>query len=86
MKIRKTRQFEECYESLPDSIKKKAIKALELLLTNPQHPSLNLKKIKGVKGIWYGRINRYYRFTFQVEGEYLILRCVGPHNGIIKKP
>ncbi len=86
MIIRKPQGFIDSYEALPDNIKKKTQKALDLLLSNPRHPSLNLKKLQGIEDIWYGRINKNYRFTFQKEGEVLIMRRVGTHDFIIKKP
>lgn len=86
MIIRKPKRFVDSYETLPDNIKKKAKKAYELLLSNPQHPSLNLKKLKGVENIWYGRIDKNYRFTFRKEGDFLIMRSIGLHNHVIKNP
>lgn len=47
MKIQTTRPFEEDYEALPESVKYRADKQFTLLLENPCHPSLRLKKIKG---------------------------------------
>jgi len=46
-------------------IQEKTIKAFELFKANPRHPSLVIKKVKGVEDIWEGRIDQFYRFTFQ---------------------
>jgi len=60
-------------------------KQLIFLLENPGHPSLNLPLIRGTNGIWEGYIDYQYRFTFQIEGDFYLLRKVGTHD-IIKKP
>jgi hypothetical protein len=67
------------------SIQKAADKQLELLLSNPQHPSLNIKKMKVPQNIWEGRITESHRFTFKVEKDTYILRNIGSHD-ILKKP
>lgn len=76
MKIQTTRPFDEDYDSLPELIKDRADKQFGLLLENPHHPSLRLKKIKGHPSIWEGRITKSYRFTFQVSGEIYLLRRI----------
>lgn len=85
MKIQTTRPFDEDYDSLPELIKDRADKQFGLLLENPHHPSLRLKKIKGHPSIWEGRITKSYRFTFQVSGEIYLLRRIGTHK-ILKTP
>ena len=42
MKFCRTEKFKKKYKKLPDHIKKAAKK--QLLLSHPQHPSLNIKK------------------------------------------
>ncbi|NWG03962.1 MAG: hypothetical protein HXY44_14010 [Syntrophaceae bacterium] len=85
MKIQTTRPFDEDYYSLPEVIKERTEKQLTLLLENPGHPSLQLKKIKGHPNIWEGRVTKSYRFTFQISGEIYLLRRVGTHD-ILKTP
>jgi hypothetical protein len=45
MKIQTTRPFDIDYDSLPELIKDRADKQFTLLLENPNHPSLRLKKM-----------------------------------------
>ena len=85
MKIRTTKPFERDYRALPELIKNQADKQLALLLEDPHHPSLRIKKIKGHPTIWEGRITRSYRFTFQTSGEVYWLRRIGTHD-ILKTP
>jgi mRNA interferase RelE/StbE len=84
-KIQTTRPFDEDYNALPESIKDRADKQFVLLLENPYHPSLRIKKIKGHPNIWEGRVTKNYRFTFQISREIYILRRIGSHD-ILKTP
>jgi|LQYC01.1.fsa_nt_gi mRNA interferase RelE/StbE len=84
-KLRILSTFKKDYKKLPAVTKEKVDKQLKLLMVNPKHPSLNLHLIRGTKRIWEGYIDQQYRFTFETEDEYYILRKVGPHD-IIKKP
>ncbi len=86
MKIQTTRPFDQDYETLPEEIKEQADKQLALLLENPRHPSLRLRRIKGVKDIWEGRVSRDYRFTFQIDGDTYILRRIGKHDQTLRNP
>lgn len=85
MKIDFSKGFVRDYRKLPQRIQKTADKQLDLLLSNPQHPSLNLKTVKGVKDIWEARITYHYRFTFEIEKDAYILRRIGTH-AIYKNP
>ena len=84
MKIQTTRPFDNDYKALPKDIKRQTDKQLALLLDNPRHPSLRLKKLKSVKDIWEGRITRNYRFTLQITGDTYILRRIGKHEDIFR--
>jgi mRNA-degrading endonuclease RelE of RelBE toxin-antitoxin system len=85
MRIQTTRPFDEDYSALPESIKERADKQFIILVENPHHPSLRLKKIKGHPNIWEGRVTKSYRFTFQISGEIYLLRRIGTHD-ILKTP
>jgi mRNA interferase RelE/StbE len=85
MKIQTTKPFDEDYNALSEEIKERADKQFVLLMENPHHPSLGLKKIKGHSNIWEGRVTKSYRFTFQILGEIYLLRRIGTHN-ILRTP
>jgi len=85
MRIQTTKPFDGDYDSLPKGIKERANKQFTLLLENPRHPSLRLKKIKGHPTIWEGRITESYLFTFQISGETYLLRRIGPHD-VLRTP
>lgn len=84
-KLRILSTFKKDYEKLSSQIKDKVDKQLDFLTSNPSHPSLNLHPIRGTKGIWEGYVDYQYRFTFEIEGDFYVLRKVGTHD-IIKNP
>lgn len=47
MKLVRTERFKREFRKLPEHIRKQAIRKLKLLVMNPRHPSLRVKKIKG---------------------------------------
>ncbi len=85
MKLRFTKPFIKRYQKLPQKIQEITNKQLGLLLSNPQHPSLNIKKMNDPRDIWEGRVTQNYRFTFQIEDDIYILRKVGAHD-MLKNP
>ncbi len=85
MKLLFTKIFVRDYRKLPEEIQKSTDKQLGLLLANPQHPSLKVKKMQDPRSIWEGRVTASYRFTFQIVGNTYILRKVGTHD-ILKNP
>lgn len=69
--------FWNCYHKLPLAIQVLADKNFEILKSNPQYPSLHLKK---VGRYWSARIGRRYR-TLAVETETgLIWFWIGSHS------
>jgi mRNA-degrading endonuclease RelE of RelBE toxin-antitoxin system len=84
-KLRILSTFKKDYGKLPPEIREKVDKQLTFLLSNPDHPSLNLHPIRETKGIWEGYIDYHYRFTLEVDGEFYVLRKVGTHD-VIKNP
>jgi len=84
MKIFYSQSFQKDFQNLPKEIQKIAEKKLKLFVNNFRHPPLRLKKIKGTKNIWEGSITRSYRFTFNRENDFCILRRIGTHD-ILKR-
>ncbi len=89
MKLTFPESFKRDFRKLPKTIKHRAEAALRLLVSNPHHPSLRVKKVRGeiLKGydnIFEGRITRDYRFFFLIETDaYILLRC-GRHEEYLK--
>ncbi|MBI2639809.1 MAG: hypothetical protein HYW90_02865 [Candidatus Sungbacteria bacterium] len=79
MEIVYTGPFKRDYKDLPQNIQRALGKALGFLLENIRHSSLRAKKLPGTE-IWYARISRGYRFTFQLDNQTIILRRAGTHD------
>lgn len=86
MEIRTTKTFDKEYRNLPEEVKRRASKQLSFLLENPRHPSLRMKKLKSREDIWEARVTRDYRFTFHIVGNTYILRRIGKHEAVLRKP
>lgn len=86
MELKPTYTFRECFKSLPKEIKKKCRKQLKLLLENHRYPSLRTKKIEGEKDIFEARVNKKFRFTYQVDNGYYVLRVVKNHEEALRNP
>jgi mRNA-degrading endonuclease RelE of RelBE toxin-antitoxin system len=79
MNLRYTDRFEGQYRALAESRKAKIDRQLEFLVENLRHPSLRAKKYDESRGIWQARVDRRYRFYFQIERDTYILLSVIPH-------
>jgi hypothetical protein len=80
MKLRPTERFVSDYERLPQRLERRVDRALELLLENPRHPSLQIKNMRGLENRWEGRVTLHDRFTFAIEGDTYLLLRVGTHD------
>lgn len=80
MKLQPTERFAREYDRLPQDLQRRVDKALALLLENPRHPSLQIKKVKGLENRWEGRVTLHYRFIFTIEGDTHLLLRVGTHD------
>jgi len=86
MNLIPTAGYQRDFSRLPRQVQQRVIKALELLSTNPRHPSLHFKKIKGRETFREIRVTQSYRIVLeQVSGEDFYLRTVGTHD-VLKKP
>ena len=92
MKYRRLDRFKKAFDALPQAIQEKALKAVALFKDNQRHPSLMIKKMKGVEEVWEGRIDQAYRFTFHYEkdaktGETIcVFRNVDNHDECLLNP
>ena len=84
--IRRTDDFNNDYKKLSDELKKRFVKQLNFLLSDPWYLSIRVKKIKGFKDIFEGRVSKSCRFTFCMDGDRLTLRRIGDHDKTLKKP
>ena len=84
MRLQPTERLAREYERLPEHLQRRVDKVLGLLLENPRHPSLQIKRIKGHADRWEGRVSLHYRFIFSIEGETYLLLRVATHDLIQK--
>jgi len=75
-----TKPFIRDYHGLSPQIQKRFDKQLAFLLEAPRHPSLEARIIDKRKRIWKAKVGGGYRFTFQIEGEVIMLRRIGSHD------
>ena len=85
MQVEATQTFLRLYKRLPPDIKERTKKSLELLQSNPSHPSLGHKKMAGQEEIFELRISQNYRMTYQKMGNVAILRKIGTHD-LLRNP
>ncbi len=67
------------YAALPDALKAKFDKQLGFLLINLRHPSLKAKKYTERAGVWQARVDRGYRFYFEIVGDTYHILTIIPH-------
>lgn len=77
--------FKRHFEDFTDKQKKQIRNKLKILVENPAHPSLRVKRIKGTASLWEMSANMDIRIIFEFsDGTIIILVDVGHHN-ILKK-
>lgn len=86
MRVLAYERFRTSYQRLPRAVQRKVDKQLAFLTANPRHPSLQVKPIQGVQGLWEARVDLHYRMTFEVIGEVIYLRVVGNHDEVLRRP
>jgi addiction module RelE/StbE family toxin len=75
--IRFSARAKRDFADLPANLKTRTRKQLDLLIHNRRHPLIQAKKYGAGDDIWQGRVNRDYRFYFQiVDDDYVILRII----------
>ena len=76
MNHRASPDFWEAYRQLPVAVQKAADAAFELLVANPRHPSLRLKK---VNTFWSARVGLAYRAIAVEASDGLVWFWIGTH-------
>lgn len=86
MIVHYTELFQEKVKQLPVEVKRALRSKLELMVENPRHPSLRVKKIQGQTGIFEASITMSVRMTWQYSEDGILLRNIGEHDQTLKKP
>jgi mRNA-degrading endonuclease RelE of RelBE toxin-antitoxin system len=79
MKLQWTSHFVRAYSRTPKEIQQAFDKQSLLLVENPRHPSLHVKKYDEGKGRWQARVTRDWRFYFRIQNDTYILLDIIPH-------
>jgi addiction module RelE/StbE family toxin len=83
VELRRTSQFKKLYKKLPKKAQEQFGTRLTLFLQEPQHPQLNLHKLKGeYRDYWSINVTGDYRLVFKlIEDENaLLLVNIGTHS------
>lgn len=82
MRHRATKDFWERYSGLPEYIRSRADKQFSLLTANPQHPSLQFKKIgeRQRHEIWSVRVTLNYRALAVKRSDGYLWFWIGDHE------
>ena len=67
------------YHRLSPELQTQVDKQMAALRRDLRHPSLRAKKYHEGDDVWQGRINRDYRFYFQIAGETHHILMIIPH-------
>jgi mRNA-degrading endonuclease YafQ of YafQ-DinJ toxin-antitoxin module len=86
MPIRRTKRFKRAFLKLSKPIREKVKHTLALLDQDFHHPGLRAKRLSGYKDIFYARVDRNHRLTYERRGDVLILRNVGRHDETLENP
>lgn len=86
MILERSERYLRSYRRLNEGEKEHVRKALRLLARDLRHPSLHVKKMKGVGGVWEVRASRDLRITFEVTQGVALLRNVGHHDTTLRSP
>ena len=80
MNSRITEDFLKVYRQLPNDIRTQARKSYRLFQENPQHPSLQFKRIHSTKPIYSARVNLSYRTLGILENDTIVWFWIGSHS------
>jgi len=86
MEVFLTEQFERAYQEISDAERRSVRKALILLGENLRHPSLRAKNMEGKRDIWEARPSKRLRMTFELVKGTVIMRNLGEHDRVLKRP
>ena len=69
----------DALEDAPAAVRKAFFKQIKFLELDLRHPSLKAKKYDEKNDIWQARVNKDWRFYFNIVGDTYIIRDIIPH-------
>ncbi len=79
MRLAYTHRALAALREAPAPVRRAFYKQVRLLAGNLLHPSLHAKKYDESRGIWQARVNRDWRFYFDIAGDTYLIRDIIPH-------
>ena len=79
MKIFLTERAIKDLENAPSAVQRAFEKQLRFLVSNLHHPSLRAKKYYEAKDLWQARVNRDWRFYFNIARDTYVIRDIISH-------
>ena len=79
MRIDYLPQAMKALEDAPADVRKAFFKQVNFLAHDLRHPSLKAKKYDEVRDRWQARVNRNWRFYFNIVDDTYVIRDIVPH-------
>lgn len=79
MRSRTTERFRKAFARLPAHVQRQARKAYRQFQGDPNHPSLEFKKVHPSRPIYSARVSLGYRALGVIEGEEILRFWIGSH-------
>ena len=81
MRLGFSKQTQKQYRKFPMTLQSLIDKQLSQLLENIHHPSLDVKKfVCKTPGVFQARVNKRYRFYFQIKKEMYYIVAITDHR------
>ena len=64
---------------MPPGVRRAFFKQVKFLQHDLRHPSLHAKKYDVSTDLWQARVNRGWRFYFNIRGDTCVIRDIIPH-------
>jgi len=80
-----TKRFEKHFKTLTAQEKTQLSRKLELLSTNPAHPSLRTKRIQDTDKLYECSVNMDIRIIWYYEGDTMIILVDVGHHDILRQ-
>ena len=74
------KRFREAFQELPPHIQHRARMAYQTFQQNPNHPSLQFKRVHPIQPIFSARVGLGYRAVGVREGDVVIWFWIGTHT------
>jgi hypothetical protein len=81
MRSRASRRFWDLFRALPAPVQALAVKNYQLWLTDPNHPSLHFRRLRGSPDRYSVRVGDHYRAIGRMETGTMTWVWIGTHEG-----